>query len=178
MEKQLILVNSNDEIIGYNTKEICHKRDGMLHRAFSIFIFNKKNELLIQKRSTKKKLWPLYWSNSVCSHPYQDQDYLNAAFIRLKVEFGIETSLSFIYKFEYKAEYKDIGIENEMCSVFYGRSDKEIKSNPDEIEKWKFVNITKLSKDILNHSYRYTPWFLKEWSEIRKKYLPDIINQL
>ena len=92
-DEKLILVDKDDNVLGYKDKLSCHEGDGILHRAFSIFIFNKKKQLLLQKRSDQKLLWPLFWSNSCCSHPRQGEDYETAIHRRLKEELNIDTEL-------------------------------------------------------------------------------------
>ena len=87
--EKLILVDKYDNVLGYKSKAECHEGEGILHRAFSIFIFNDKNQLLLQKRSAKKLLWPLYWSNSCCSHPRKGENYETATHRRLKEELGL-----------------------------------------------------------------------------------------
>ncbi len=173
--ERLIILDPLDNIIGYETKAECHKGKGILHRAFSIFIFNSKGELLIQERSSLKPLWPLYWSNSVCSHPREGEEDLDAAHRRLKEEINIDTPLTFLFKFQYSATYKkngnEIGSENELCSVYRGVSDAPISANPDEIANWKYVNIYDLTKDIANNPEHYTPWFKMEWERIQREYL-------
>ena len=89
-DEKLILVDESDNILGYETKVKAHEGIGILHRAFSLFIFNDKKELLIQKRSQDKPLWPMFWANSVCSHPRKGEEYDTAIHRRLKEELGIE----------------------------------------------------------------------------------------
>jgi isopentenyl-diphosphate delta-isomerase len=173
-DDMLIVVDRDDNILGYESKEKCHQGDGILHRAFSIFIFNRNKELLIQKRSGLKLLWPLYWSNSVCSHPRKDESDLAAAHRRLKEEIGIDVPLRFLFKFRYRATFKDIGSENELCSVYMGMSDKPIHANPEEIAEWKYVGIEELDKDIAEHPEVYTPWFKIEWQRIRTEHMGDV----
>ena len=170
VEESLILVDSNDNIIGYETKEICHKGEGLLHRAFSIFIFDEHKQLLIQKRSVEKFLWPLYWSNSVCSHPRKGEGYEEAVKRRLREELGLETQLKFMFKFQYQKTYKNIGSENELCSVYSGTSNGNIRANPEEIAEWKYVNIEKLNQDISSNPHVYTPWFKMEWNQLKSHY--------
>lgn len=173
--ERLIIVDPLDNIIGYETKAECHKGKGILHRAFSIFIFNSKGELLIQERSALKPLWPLYWSNSVCSHPREGEEDIAAAHRRLKEEINIDTPLTFLFKFQYSATYNkngnEVGSENELCSVYRGVSDDTISANPDEISNWKFVNINDLTKDIVSAPEHYTPWFKMEWERIIREFL-------
>jgi len=170
VSKKLIIVDEDDNIIEYVSKKICHRGQGLLHRAFSIFIFNDQNDLLIQRRSVEKPLWPLYWSNSVCSHPRKGEEYEDAAHRRLEEELRIKTTLKYLFKFQYHAQYKNIGSENEVCCVFIGKSDENIQPNKSEIEEWKYINLEDLTLDLKNNSNAYTPWFKMEWDQIRKNY--------
>ena len=169
-EKLLILVDEKDHVIGYEDRKKCHQGKGLLHRAFSILIFNDQKQLLIQKRSAKKLLWPLYWSNSVCSHPRRGESYEKATMRRLKEELGFETPLRFLFKFQYQATFKDIGSENEMCSVHIGKFNGIVQANQSEIAEWKYVDIEELNKDILTLPHLYTPWFKMEWEQIQRDY--------
>lgn len=171
---ELIIVNKWDHIIDYASKEDCHKDEGLLHRAFSIFIFNDRKELLIQRRSSIKPLWPLYWSNSVCSHPCKGEDCETAAHRRLNEELGIKTSLNFLFKFQYKARYDGAGSENEICSVFIGKANGIIRPNINEIEEWKYIKIEDLERYIKADPENYTPWFKMEWDRIRKDFQKEI----
>ena len=121
-DEMLILVDEKDNITGYKNKLECHEGEGILHRAFSIFIFNDAGELLLQKRSAQKHLWPNYWSNSCCSHPRKGEELENATQRRLAEELGISTPLKHLFTFQYYAPYKNIGSEREMCAVFIGKS--------------------------------------------------------
>jgi len=159
----LILVDNNDNITGYETKSKCHEGNGLLHLAFSIFIFNSKGELLLQKRSAKKPLWPLYWSNSVCSHPRKGENDMAAAHRRLLEEIRIDTPLEFKFKFQYQATYKNIGSENELCSVYTGISDLAIQPNPDEIAEFRYIDPEQLNHEIETAPETFTPWFKIEW---------------
>ncbi|MFA5014637.1 MAG: 1-deoxy-D-xylulose-5-phosphate synthase [Actinomycetota bacterium] len=170
-EQKLILVDQNDHIIGYENKNKCHKDDGLLHRAFSIFIFNDKKQLLIQKRSSKKALWPLYWSNSVCSHPVKGENIGRAATRRLNEELGIDTPLKKLFTFQYKAKYNNAFSENELCSVYIGKTNKNLKANHNEIKECKYINLPELNKDLNLNPDHYTPWFKLEWNIILKKHL-------
>jgi len=157
--KKLILVNRKDKIKGYCDEEKCHQGKGILHRAFAIFIFNDKNQLLIQKRSKFKKLWQGYWDNSCSGHPQKGETYLKAGEKRLRKEFGFNCHLKFINKFLYQASYKDIGSESEICAILVGKYNRNPKSNPKEIADWKWINFKKLKKEIVKKGQKYTPWF-------------------
>ena len=166
----LIQVDSDDNIIDYKTKADCHKGDGLLHRAFSIFIFNADKQLLIQQRSAGKMLWPLHWSNSVCSHPRKNESYQQGIKRRLMEEIGIETPLKFLFKFQYQSGYENIGSENELCSVYIGQYGGQITADPLEIAEWKFIDISTLNQQLKNNPEHYTPWFKIEWQRMLAHY--------
>ena len=176
--EKLILVDSDDNEIGYSSKSECHKGLGTLHRAFSIFLFNSNGELLIQKRSIKKELWGQYWSNSCCSHPRKGEDLYEAATRRIQQELSIECSLNFLYKFQYHENYTDSGSEHELCSVFYGLYDGTISCNENEIEDWRMISSTQLNEEIGQSNILYTPWLKLEWAEITTKYKEVIENDI
>ena len=176
--EQLILVDSDDNEIGYSSKSECHKDLGLLHRAFSIFLFNSTGELLIQKRSIKKELWGQYWSNSCCSHPRKGEDLHEAAIRRVQQELSIECGLNFLYKFQYQENYSDRGSEHELCSVFYGLYDGTISCNENEIEDWRMISSTQLNEEIGQPNILYTPWLKLEWAEITTKYKEVIENDI
>jgi isopentenyl-diphosphate delta-isomerase len=171
---KIIAVDPEDRAIGFESKEKCHDGEGILHRAFSIFIFNNKNQLLIQKRSKYKRLWPLYWSNTCCSHPRSDEGYKEAAERRLKEEVGFSCELKYLYKFRYKAKYENIGSENEVCAVLIGKSNHNIIPNPKEISDYKWLALNELKKDINKNPDQYTPWFKIEVKELFSNYKKEI----
>ncbi|OUU78782.1 MAG: isopentenyl-diphosphate delta-isomerase [Gammaproteobacteria bacterium TMED78] len=175
--KKLILVDDSDNKIGSNFKDSCHLGEGLLHRAFSVFIFNKNSEVLIQKRSNKKMLWPNYWSNSCCSHPSVGEEVGEAANRRIYEELGIKTQLFFLYKFKYHASYKNIGSENEYCYVYYGIYDGDIRSNKQEIAECKYISFEELISDINTNPGIFTPWFKMEVDSIFRNYFTKIFNQ-
>lgn len=165
--ERLILVDSNDSILGYKSKNECHNGEGILHRAFSIFIFNSNNEVIMQKRAANKRLWPLIWSNSCCSHPREGESYETATHRRLKEELGLVADLNFLYRFQYHARWKDKGSENELCSVYIGRTDRQPEINPTEIAEWCWIGREVLNTDLNKHSDSYSPWFKMEWEQIQ-----------
>jgi len=169
--EQLILVDPNDTEIGSMTKLDCHQGDGVLHRAFSVFVFNSRGDTLLQQRSKLKMLWPGYWSNACCSHPRVGEDSKEAAQRRLKQELGLSMELSFLYKFQYQAHFADIGSEHELCWVWLGISDSEnITANQNEIADWRFFSQTELEVELGSNSDAYTPWMKLEWRKIMSKF--------
>ena len=169
----LILVDSNDNELGHMTKQGCHAGRGTLHRAFSIFIFNSKSELLIHQRAESKRLWPNFWSNSCCSHPRKGESVKEASSRRLREELGIFSSLKFLYKFEYNATYNDMVGEHELCHVLAGQSDQEPAVNATEIQNYRWVLPKLLREEIAKDSTLFTPWFLLEFERVIKDYQAD-----
>ena len=159
---KIILVDENDNQIGLEEKLKCHLGKGILHRAFSVFVFNDKKELLLQERSAEKMLWPLYWTNTCCSHSIENEEYEEAGQRRLKEEMGFNCTLEFIGKFQYQASYKNIGSENELCSVLVGKYNGEIFADPKEVADYRWINFEELKKDVSENPEKYTPWFKME----------------
>ncbi|NOX70122.1 MAG: isopentenyl-diphosphate Delta-isomerase [Gammaproteobacteria bacterium] len=164
--EDLIIVDQDDVEIGTLSKARCHDGDGILHRAFSLFIFNVQGELLLQQRSGGKRLWPLFWSNSCCSHPRQGETMDVAIRRRLDEELGIATDLEFVYKFSYQARYGDLGSENELCSVYVGCCDQPIRPNQSEIVDSRFIAADDLQAELMQSGDRFTPWFRMEWEKL------------
>jgi isopentenyl-diphosphate Delta-isomerase len=163
----LILVDDADRNIGHLSKALCHEGHGVLHRAFSLLIFNEGGELLIQQRAASKRLWPMYWSNSCCSHPRGDETLETATQRRLYEELGISCPLRFLYKFRYQAQFDATGAEHELCSVYIGRSSGPIKANCSEILDWRWISPEALHREIAAQGGRtFTPWFVLEWERI------------
>lgn len=168
--EDLILVNEQDEPTGFLSKGEVHNGQGILHRAFSVFIFNAEGELLLQKRSNAKKLWPGYWSNSCCSHPRKGEDMLEAANRRIYQELGISSELNYVYKFIYHAPYEDIGSEHEYCWVYIGSVTEEINVNVNEIAEYRFIKVIQLNQEVKSHPHRFTPWMHLEWQYLTTKF--------
>ncbi len=172
----LILVDEHDREIGSRAKSDCHSGKGILHRAFSIFVFNGDNELLLQKRSAEKLLWPNYWSNTCCSHPRRGEAMEQAVSRRLSQELGFECPLEFLYKFKYQAEYGVVGAEHEYCWVYYGRYEGPLDVNVSEIADWRFIGVTDLERELERAPETFTPWFKMEWVHIRANYLDGMLQ--
>ncbi len=154
---KIILVNENDEEIGIEEKLKVHK-EGILHRAFSIFIFNDKQQLLIQKRAKTKYHSSGLWSNTCCSHPRANEILINAARRRLVEEMGFDCELKEIYKFIYKTNIDQL-IEYEYDHILIGNYNFSPMINNKEVEDWKWINVRSLKRDIKNCPDKYTYWF-------------------
>ena len=157
-EEKVILVDKNDNQVGLMPKLEAHEK-GILHRAFSVFIFNSKYELLLQKRASSKYHSGGLWTNTCCSHPREGEDTLDAANRRLDEEMGIKTSLRKVYDFIYKAELDNQLTEHEFDHVFYGVCDNDPILNKDEADDFKWVDMEKLNNDIIKNEDNYTVWF-------------------
>ena len=171
----LILVDDADRELGYLSKAECHRCRGVLHRAFSLLIFNDAGELLLQQRSAAKRLWPLYWSNSCCSHPRRAETMEAATHRRLQEELGLRCALHFLFKFQYQAQFDAAGAERELCSVFIGRAVEAPKINRDEILAWRWISPEALQAEFAGSGAdRFTPWFAIEWERIWRDYRPAL----
>lgn len=167
-DELLILVNEDDEEIGHLDKAGCHDGQGVLHRAFSLFIFNDEGQLLLQQRSHEKRLWPGFWSNSCCSHPRRGEVLVDAVRRRVFEELGMKSNFDFLFKFIYHAPFGDIGSEREVCSVFIGRSSDPVAANATEVADWRWVTAADLDDALREHAGDYTPWLKLEWPKVRE----------
>jgi isopentenyl-diphosphate Delta-isomerase len=163
MKDYVILVDKNNKSLGTMEKLAAHSDNTPLHRAFSLFLFNPRGELLLQQRSHKKKTWPLEWSNSVCGHPRLYESSIKAARRRLSFELGITTAEISIAlpDYRYRAE-KDGIVENEICPVLVGYTDEVPRPNHDEVEAIKWIPWKKWLLEIKNNPEKYSPWCIEE----------------
>lgn len=159
MEENVVLVNEQNEVLGMMPKIEAHEK-GVLHRAISILIYNSEGEMLIQQRAATKYHWPMIWSNAVCSHPRENEEFEAAAYRRLEEELNIKCSLTEIYRFVYKATDEQTGlIEYEYDVVFKGIYDGKIPFNPEEVNDTRWTALDKLIEDIENQPEVYSFWF-------------------
>jgi isopentenyl-diphosphate delta-isomerase len=167
MEK-VILVAENDEAIGEMEKMEAHKK-GLLHRAFSVFIFNTKGELLLQQRALDKYHSGGLWTNTCCSHPRPGENTIDAAIRRLREEMGMETEIQPLFSFIYRAEFDNDLIEHEFDHVFSGVSDLLPIINKDEVASWKYISMEDLTADMETNPTNYTAWFKIIFSQYQKE---------
>ena len=165
MEERILLVDSHDKEIGFGDKMETH-REGRLHRSFSIFVLNSKGELLMQQRAKTKYHSGGLWSNTCCSHQREGESIDEAAHRRLKEEMGFDTDLKELFTFIYKVKLDHDLFEHEYDHVFLGTFDGRPTPNPQEVEDWKFTNLSDLQKDIKEHSEKYTFWFKASFDRV------------
>lgn len=157
MSSDVILVDENDQEVGLMEKYSAHEL-GLLHRAFSVFIFNKKNELLLQQRAATKYHSPSQWANTCCSHPYPSETLDDAANRRLKEEMGLSCELHKLFSFTYKATMDNGLIEHEIDHVFVGNCEQNPLPNPEEVAQFKWISINDLRNEINDNPQHYTEW--------------------
>lgn len=175
----LILVDEADREVGHLSKAKCHDGRGVLHRAFSLLIFNVEGELLLQQRASSKRLWPLYWSNSCCSHPRRAESMETAIHRRLYEELGLRCPLHFLFKFQYQAQFESAGSEQELCSVFIGRSRGPLRVDSNEIRAVRWIQPEALQVELSgSEAEKFTPWFKLEWARIWRDHRADVTDLL
>lgn len=158
MYTEVILVNEKDEVLGSMEKLEAHEK-GLLHRAFSIFVFNSKGELLIHQRAFGKYHSEGLWTNTCCSHPAPGETIIEAAHRRLKEEMGLSCQMQQAFHFVYKAELDNNLIEHELDHVVIGICDSNPEINPDEAIDFKWVELSDLLIDVSKNPSNYTFWF-------------------
>ena len=155
----VVLVDEQDNAIGTMEKQQAHV-EGVLHRAFSIFIFNSEKKLLLQKRASSKYHCGGLWTNTCCSHPRENETVLDAANRRLEEEMGMSCNLQSIFSFVYKAEFENGLTEHEFDHVFFGESNSTPTINLEEVEDFRYVGMEELQIEINENPTHFTPWFL------------------
>lgn len=158
MEDMVVLVNRNDEVIGTMKKMQAHE-NGILHRAFSVFLFNNEGEMLLQKRAATKYHSPNKWTNACCSHPRIDETYEQGAIRRLQEELGIKTALKKKFAFIYKADVGNSLWEHELDTVFTGIYNTDFDLNFDEVAEIRYITLENLLQEIKEKPEDFTEWF-------------------
>lgn len=157
-EEQVILVNEKDEQIGVMPKLEAHEK-AVLHRAFSVFVLNSNNEIMLQQRAKHKYHSPLLWTNTCCSHQRISETNIEAGTRRLEEEMGFKTELKELFHFIYKAPFDNGLTEHELDHVMIGYYNEEPKINNEEVASWKWMSIETIKADMLKNPDIYTVWF-------------------
>ncbi|OIQ37609.1 MAG: isopentenyl-diphosphate delta-isomerase [Bacteroidetes bacterium MedPE-SWsnd-G1] len=171
MQEQVILVNEKDEQIGLMEKMEAHEK-ALLHRAFSVFTFNKSGELLLQQRAASKYHSPLLWTNTCCSHQRDGESNIEAGKRRLREEMGFVCELEELFSFIYKAPFDNGLTEYELDHVMVGSYENDPVINRDEVEAFKWMTVDDVKNDMELHPETYTAWF----KIIFQKYYSHIQN--
>lgn len=171
--QEIILVNEFDEAIGSMEKMEAHEK-ALLHRAFSVFLFNKKGEMLLQKRAASKYHSPSLWTNACCSHPMPGEETKSAALRRLEEELGFTTSINKAFHFTYKAVFDNGLTEHEFDHVFVGEYEGEMQLNNEEVSEVCYKQMADIKAEMEHSAGDYTEWFkiafplLEEWLQQNK----------
>ncbi len=158
IEEKVILVDTNDNPIGLMNKLEAHEK-AVLHRAFSVFILNDNNELMLQQRAQHKYHSPLLWTNTCCSHQRENETNIQAGTRRLREEMGFETELKEMFHFIYKAPFDNGLTEHELDHVMIGYYNNMPDINKEEVESWKWMKIEDVKNDMITNPDQYTIWF-------------------
>lgn len=166
----VVLVDDNNNPIGTADKDTVHTTDTPLHRAFSLFLFNSHNQVLLTKRAVSKKTFPGVWTNTVCGHLAPDETPVAAATRRLSEELAIN-GVTIYDLAPYRYRFVDAGgiIENEICPIVVGYFDGDPKPNPSEVDDWKWIDWNVFLEEIQKNSSVYSPWSREEAEIVRKK---------
>jgi isopentenyl-diphosphate Delta-isomerase len=164
---EVILVDKNDMAIGSMDKMQAHE-EGLLHRAFSVFIFNSKGEMLLQQRADKKYHSAGLWTNACCSHPAPGEDTAEAAARRLNEELGFTTPLKKAFTFTYRTDFENGLTENEFDHVYTGIYDGDIEADINEVKSYRYLSMEKIEEIIHREPATFTSWFVIAFPEIKK----------
>ena len=166
----LITVTADDRPLRPLSKAQCHAGDGILHRAFSLFLFDAAGRVLLQQRSARKPLWPGFWANSCCSHPRWGETLREAVQRRCVEELGVTLldAPRWCFDFTYWARYQADGAEHELCHVFTARIPADApRPNPEEVAALRWVEPAALDAELTDADARLTPWLRMEWPRLR-----------
>lgn len=155
---KIAVVNLGDEVVSYIEKQEVHER-GLLHRAFSLFIFNSRGEILLHQRAMDKYHSAGLWTNTCCSHLPENADFLPFMHERLQDEMGIDCELHPAFRFHYQISFENGLIENEIDHVFVGLSDTDPQANPTEVQAWQWLSISDIQQQIADSPQRFSYWF-------------------
>lgn len=173
-EEQVVLCDQNGEVLGSLEKLEAHEK-GILHRAFSVILYNNKGEMLIQQRALTKYHWAGIWSNACCSHPRRGESFAEAAQRRLYEELGINCELNEAFRFVYQAFDEPSGLtEHEYDCVFTGIYDREFNLNPEEVSAVRWISLKDLKKEIAEKPEQFSFWFKIILEKLEESYFTDL----
>lgn len=180
--ERIVIVDENDNYIGEEEKGKCHYGNGILHRGFLVMVFDNRGDLLLGRRSNKKRLWPGFWDGTVASHVVNGEDYIQASKRRLSQEIGLSTeNIKYLFKFRYHVKYKNIGSENEICAVTIVNDIDTVRMllNNEEISAIKTFPLSMSTEDINKNKNLFTPWLILALEHMKKQKLfwPQIRRQ-
>ncbi len=165
MNPHVILVDKNDQPLGIMDKLEAHQK-GLLHRAFSVFVFNDQGQLMIHQRALTKYHSPGLWTNTCCSHQQMGETSLEAAHRRLGEEMGFDCDMEEIFEFVYRAEFSNGLTEHEYDHVFIGHYNELPNINPEEVNAWRWISPKELEEDLSANPSHYTEWFKLSWERV------------
>lgn len=169
MDEQLILVNEKDEEIGFGEKMLVHQQ-AQLHRAFSIFVLNDRDELLLQRRAFEKYHSGGLWANTCCSHPVRGEQQEDRVHRRLREEMGFDCELKPLFHFIYRVELDNGLTEYEYDHVYLGRYNGDPSPDPEEVCEWKRMQIADVVEDIRTNPEQYTYWVKQAIDQFYREY--------
>lgn len=169
MGEHVILVDANNNQLGTMEKMEAHEK-GLLHRAFSIFIFNSDGEMLLQERAHDKYHCGGMWTNAVCSHPRPGENQSQALRRKMKQEMGFYTDVQKAFDFTYRAELRNGLVEHEYDEVFFGVYESKLAPNPNEVKDFRYVSISQIRDEIQENTIPFTPWFILLFEPICQYY--------
>lgn len=174
MQELVVLVDDDNNPIGTADKSTVHTTNTPLHRAFSLFLFNKKNQILLTKRAANKKTFPGVWTNTACGHLAPEETVIDAAKRRVRDELGIhDVPLFEIAPYRYRFTDKNGIVENEICPITVGYYDGDPMPDASEVDEWKWMDWEVFLQDIQRNPEPYSPWSIEEAQILRTK-LPQI----
>lgn len=170
MQEFVVLVDEYNNEIGTAAKEMVHSDHTPLHRGFSLFVFNKKNDLLVTRRADTKKTFPGVWTNTVCGHPGPKEDVVVAVKRRLKDELGIVADdIKVVAPYRYRCTDIHGIMENEICPILVGHADRDPTPDPREVADWKWMGWREFLAEIQNIPDKYSPWCIEEAAILQQK---------